>query len=227
MIWYVDIEHPNALADERRAPDFTEVRNYRARVCAEMSGVPCEPIFYQQVSWELARQKHVRAIAISGNTTDWCDYDFKTFEPLKQLIQSGEFAVIGFCGGHQLIGLLYGAACDAIRKLNPGEADAGGFAPGWYKEVGFMPIHVVKADPIFDSLGTDPILFESHYWEIKESPAEFDVLASSENVRVQVIRHRQHLIYGTQFHPEASSTANPHGFVLLQNFFRLAGLRKD
>jgi len=76
--------------------------------------------------------------------------------------------VIGFCGGHQLIGLLYDAPCDAIRKLEPGEADPGGFAPGWFKEVGFMPVRVGKPDPIFKNLGTDPVFFESHYWEIKE-----------------------------------------------------------
>jgi GMP synthase-like glutamine amidotransferase len=227
MIWYVDIEHPNALTDAIRAPDFAMVRNQRAQICAEAAGAPCEPVLYQQVSWELAHQRHIQAIAISGNTTEWVDYDFKTFEPLKQLIQSGQFVVIGFCGGHQLIGLLYDAPCDAIRMLNPGEADPGGFAHGWFKEVGFMPVHVVKPDPIFDGLGADPVLFESHYWEIKELPKGFDLLASTENVRIQAIRHQQHLIYGTQFHPEVSSDDCQDGFVLLQNFFRLAGLRKD
>jgi GMP synthase-like glutamine amidotransferase len=227
MIWYVDIEHEQALADASRAPDFDRVRNERARICGEAAGVPCEPILYRQVSRELARQKNIRAIAISGNTTDWAAYDFETFEPLKKLIQSGEFAVIGFCGAHQLIGLLYGAPCGAIRKLHPGEADAGGFAPGWFKEVGFVPVHVVKPDPIFKNLGTDPVFFESHYWEIKEVPEGFDLLASTESVRVQAIKHREHLIYGTQFHPEASSPECPDGFTLLRNFFQLAGLRKD
>ncbi len=226
MIWYVDIEHEKALADGNRAPDFERVRSQRARICGEAAGVPCEPILYQQVSWELAKQKNIQAIVISGNTTDWAEYDFKTFEPLKQLIQSGQFAVIGVCGGHQLIGLLYGAPCDAIRKLIPGEADRGGFAPGWFKEVGFMPVHVRKPDPIFQGLGTDPVLFESHYWEIKEVPEGFDLLASTENVRVQAIRHKEHMIYGTQFHPEVSSAECPAGFTLLQNFFSLVGLRK-
>lgn len=227
MIWYVDIEHPQALADASRMPDFERVREQRAQICAEAAGTPCEPILYQQVSWEMARQKNIQALAISGNTTDWIQYNFKTFEPLKQMVQSGEWAVIGFCGGHQLLGLLYGAVCDAIRRLQPGEVDPGGFAPGWFKEVGFMPVQVIKPDPIFAGLGMTPVLFESHYWEIKELPQEFDLLASTENVRIQAMRHKQHLIYGTQFHPEASSPEHPAGYVLLQNFFRLAGLRKD
>ncbi len=90
-----------------------------------------------------------------------------------------------------------------------------------------MPVHVLRPDPIFKGLGTDPLLFESHYWEIKAAPEGFDLLASTENVRVQAIRHRQHLIYGTQFHPEVSSADCPAGFTLLQNFFSLAGLRKE
>jgi GMP synthase (glutamine-hydrolysing) len=226
MIWYVDIEHEKALANAQRRPGFDQVRSQRARICGEAAGATCEPILYQEVSMDLARQKDIRAIAISGNTTDWIEYDFKTFQPLFTVIQSGEMPVIAFCGGHQLIGLLYGAHCDAIRKLRPGEEENGDFAPGWFKEVGFLPIHVIKDDPVFQGLGTDPVFFESHYWEIKEVPKGFDLLASSADVRVQVIKHQQHLIYGTQFHPEVNAADCPDGFTLLQNFFRLAGLGK-
>ncbi len=221
MIWYVDIEHEKALSDPLRARDFDKVRNQRAQVCGEAAGVSCESILYPQVSWELANWKNVQAIAISGNTTDWIEYDFTTFQPLLDLVKSGRFPTIAFCGGHQLLGLAYNAPCDAIRKLAPGEPDPGGFAPGWFKEVGFTPIQVIKDDPIFAGLGSDPIFFESHYWEVKEVPQGFDLLASSENVRVQAIRHQKYLIYGTQFHPEVNSADCRAGFTLLQNFFSL------
>lgn len=227
MIWYVDIEHEKALADTKLRPNFDQVRAQRAQVCSIASGIPCEAILYQQVSWDLARQKNIKGIAISGNTTDWAEYDFKTFQPLFDLVKSGEFPVIGFCGGHQLIGLMYGAPCDAIRKLKPGEADNGNFAPGWFKEVGYMPVHVVKEDPIFKSLEHDPVFFESHYWEIKEVPVGFDLLASTDNVRVTAIKHQAYPIYGTQFHPEVNSTENRNGLTLLENFFRTTGIRKD
>lgn len=226
MIWYVDIEHEKALADPKLRPNFDEVRAHRAQVCSLASGVPCEAIFYQQVNWDLAHQKNIKGIAISGNITDWAEYDFKTFQPLFDLVKSGEFAVIGFCGGHQLIGLMYGARCDAIRKLKPGETDQGGFAPGWFKEVGYMPAHVVMGDPIFEGLGHDPIFFESHYWELKEVPKGFELLASTDNVPVTAIKHRDYPIYGTQFHPEVNSVENRDGFTLLENFFRTTGIRK-
>lgn len=220
MIWYVDIEHEKALADPNRAADFARVRDERTRACAAAARLPAEAVLYQRVSWDLAREKHLQAIAISGNTTDWAEYDWTTFQPLFDLVRSGQFPTIGFCGGHQLLGLMYGAPCAAIRRLQPGEADTGGFAPGWFKEVGFLPVQILQEDPIFAGLGSAPIFFESHYWEIEVVPAEFDLLASTSAVPVQVIRHRKHPIYGTQFHPEASTPEHPDGFRLLENFFR-------
>ncbi len=227
MIWYVDIEHEKALADASRAQGFVNVRNERARILAEISGQPCEPIYYRYVTLKLAHRAKLQAIVISGNTTDWEEYNFRTFNHLMELVQSGEFPTLAICGGHQLLGMMYGGRCAAIRQLHPGEEDKGGFAPGWFKEVGYMPIQVVQDDAastgLFAGLGRQPILYESHYWEIKEIPPVFDLLASSPDVRVQAIRHRSLPIYGTQFHPEVHSAEYPAGRLLLQNFFRLAG----
>jgi GMP synthase (glutamine-hydrolysing) len=220
MIWYVDIEHENAIKDPRLAPNFDAVRSQRTRILGETAGLPSESIYYWEVSQELARQKKVKAIAISGNTSDWIKYDFATFQPLFDLVKSGTMPTIGLCGGHQLIGLMYGAKCDAIRKLKPGEPELAEWATGYFKEVGYMQVHVVKPDPIFEGLGSNPVFFESHYWEIKELPAEFDLLASTDNVRVQCIKHKQFPIYSTQFHPEVNDIDHADGIKLLRNFFK-------
>jgi GMP synthase-like glutamine amidotransferase len=220
MIWYVDIENEKTLADPRQTAYFDGVRAERTQVCGQTSGMKAESIFYRDVSLDLVRRKGVKAIAISGSTTDWAEYDFKTFEPLFDVIRSG-MPTIGLCGGHQLIGLMAGATCDAIRKLNPGEPDEGGFAPGWFKEVGFKPIQVIRDDPLFAGLGKTPVFLESHYCEIKDTPPELIVLASTADVRVQAFKHRDLPIYGTQFHPEASNSDHPDGFTLLKNFFHM------
>ena len=220
LIWYVDIEHENAIKDPKLAPNFDRVRAERTRIVGNAAGLPSESIYYWEVSAELARQKNVKAIVISGNTSDWFKYDFATFEPLFGLVKSGQMPTIGLCGGHQLIGLMYGAFCEAIRKLNPGEPDLAEWAPGYFKEVGYTPIHVVESDPIFENLGSDPIFFESHYWEIKDMPAELKLLASSDNVRVQTLKHHSFPIYGTQFHPEVNDIDHADGIHLLRNFFK-------
>lgn len=224
MIWYVDIEHKDAVNDPRLAPNFNAVRTERTRIAGECAGMRSQSIHYWDVSQELAEEKNVRAIVISGNTTDWEKYDFASFEPLFRLVKSGKMPTIGLCGGHQLIGLMYGGKCDAIRKLHPGEAELADWAPGYFKEVGFMPVGVVKPDDLFTGLGSSPVFFESHYWQITDLPGEFDLLASTENVRVQCIRHRSAPVYGTQFHPEVHNAAHMDGNTLLRNFFRITGV---
>lgn len=227
LIWYVDIEHEKALADEARAPEFERVRKFRAWVCGEAANANCEPVLYQDISWDLVNEKNVQAICISGNTTDWEAYDFATFAPLFEIVKSGKLPVIGFCGGHQLIGLMYEVECGPLRRLKPGEEDPAEWAPGWYKEVGYKPVQVVKEDPLFDSLGNSPEFFESHYWEIKELPPEFDLLASTSDCRIQAIKHKSYPIYGTQFHPEVNDAGHMDGRTLLINFFRSTGIRQD
>ena len=37
-------------------------------------------------------------------------------------------------------------------------------------------------------------------------------------------KHRDRVLYGTQFHPEAWQEEYPHGRQILLNFFRLAGV---
>jgi GMP synthase-like glutamine amidotransferase len=228
MIWYVDIEHEKVLNDPQRSPDHFRVRDQRAWVMSDIAGVPCEAIHYTKVSKDLAAEQDVRAIAISGNTSDWEEYDFATFQPFFEIVKAGRTPVIGLCGGHQLIGLMFGAECGALRKLKPGEQDPEpSWAAGYYKEVGYKPVRIVKDDLLFAGLPEEPIFFESHYWEVKQLPADFELLASTDDCRVQVMKHTRYLIYGTQFHPEVNSAEHADGRALLANFYRIAGILKS
>jgi len=119
---------------------------------------------------------------------------------------------------------MFGGTCGALRKLKPGEEDPAEWAPGWYKEVGYMPVRVLQDDPIFAGLGSEPVFFESHYWEVKQLPADFELLASTDECEVQVMRHKDCLVYGTQFHPEVYEAGYSDGPTLLANFFDMAGV---
>jgi len=85
-------------------------------------------------------------------------------------------------------------------------------------------VRVLQPDPLFEGLGEKLVLFESHYWEVKEPPPGFKVLASTDECRIQAIKHEKHLIYGTQFHPEQYTEEQADGRTLIANFFRLAGI---
>jgi GMP synthase-like glutamine amidotransferase len=106
-----------------------------------------------------------------------------------------------------------------MRKLKPGEKDPNPkYYPGYYKEWDFGTVRIVKRDPIFDGLPDEIVVPQRHYAECKQLPAEFDLVASSAECKVQVIKRRDRLVYGTQFHPEIYDDAHPHGKVMLQNF---------
>ncbi|MCC7360684.1 MAG: gamma-glutamyl-gamma-aminobutyrate hydrolase family protein [Anaerolineales bacterium] len=224
MIWYVDIELPATAADPANKANFDQVRAQRTRVLADIADMPAEAIMYPDVTPELMREKNVVALALSGSTSDWVNYDFNSFATLTQIVTSGRVPVLGLCGGHQLLAYMYGGQCGPLRLLRPGEPDPADWAPGWFKEVGYQSVSVTKDDPIFAGLGSAPVFFESHYWQVSQMPTDFEVLASTPECPVQVMRHTSQCVYGTQFHPEVNSADHRDGRQLISNFFRIAGL---
>ncbi|MBM3891710.1 MAG: hypothetical protein FJ388_21560, partial [Verrucomicrobia bacterium] len=188
----------------------------------DLSGLPCVLVSYMQITRRDLEKPNIKAIVM----TAWKPRDDKVHErELQELIKLTTKPFIAFCGGHHMIYLTYGGKSGIMRKLNPGEKDPNPkYYPGYFKEWDFGTVRVVKRDPIFNGLPDEIIVPQRHYAECKELPAEFDLLASSDECKVQVIRHRNRPVYGTQFHPEIYDDKHPHGKILLQNFFRIAGI---
>ncbi len=87
-----------------------------------------------------------------------------------------------------------------------------------------MPVRVVREDPLFEGLNREPVFFEAHYWELKEVPAGFENLASTDECRIQAIKLQDKPVYGTQFHPELYDNEHSDGRTLIANFLRVAGI---
>ena len=60
-------------------------------------------------------------------------------------------------------------------------------------------------------------VFESHRWGISQLGKELHCLASSKSCKYEIIKHNEHNIFGTQFHPEMSSD----GLSIIQAFLSL------
>jgi anthranilate synthase/aminodeoxychorismate synthase-like glutamine amidotransferase len=117
--------------------------------------------------------------------------------------------VLGVCLGHQSIGEAFGGRTVRARRTMHGKT-----APVEHTGEGIFaglptPLTVTR----YHSLVTDP----------EALPEELEVVAwstESDGVReIQAIRHRQHRVWGVQFHPESLfSEAGPR---LLENFLAL------
>ena len=231
MICYVDIEHERILQDpEKRQGHLARRMDVQLRL-EEISGQACLIQRYSRVTRQRLKEWGIQALLISGCAADWSEYSDTGLAEMCRIIRVGELPILGLCGGHQLIAQAYGTPLGPMRRLKEGEEDVyPDLGPGYHKEWDFTPVRVLKADPIFEGLGENPVFLEAHYWEVKEVPPGFELLAPTDVCRIQAIKHTSQLVYGTQFHPEyyylseAEETLHYDGREFLANFFRLAGI---
>jgi anthranilate synthase component II len=117
---------------------------------------------------------------------------------------------LGVCLGHQAIAAAFGGAIVRAPRLMHGRSspvyhDGSGLFAGLPR-----PFEAGR----YHSLVVDPAAL----------PAELMPLAHSGDGDLMALRHRQHLLFGVQFHPE--SVLTPAGGQLLRNFLGL-GRRKE
>jgi GMP synthase-like glutamine amidotransferase len=245
MICFVSIEHESWLADpETRLNHLAYCMDVKLKVEA-MTGRPCLVQRYPDLGRQRLAELGIKALLISGNATGWENYAHEDLARLTEMVLGAEQPILGLCGGLQLLALAHGATVAPMRRLRPGESDVTDLsAPGFLKEWGFMPVEVVRKDPIFDGLGALPMFLEVHHCEVKEVPPGFRVLASSNDCPIQVLKQNGRPVYGVQFHPESYTEkpndrrnplvnmVYPEGFPhaeiagreLIANFFRIAGV---
>jgi GMP synthase (glutamine-hydrolysing) len=227
MICYVDLEHPELgpsilsegpEATQRKADMLTCKARFE-----RLSGAPCLLLHFTQVDRPLFDRLGVRAVVLSGHSTLIDAYDRRALAPLLGLIREGPTPLLGLCGGHQLIGLAFGAPAAPMGPLAPGEADPKpDLAPGMRKEWGPSRVRISARDPLFRGLGETIVVEQRHFWELKAVPPGFVRLAASDACPIQAIRHGSRPLYGVQFHPERYSELYPDGRAIVANFFRLA-----
>lgn len=129
-----------------------------------------------------------------------------TMEVVKQLGSS--VPLLGVCLGHQAIAQAYGGKVVRARELMHGKTsrvkhDGRGLFEGIESPLEVMRYHSLTVEP--DSV---PDVLEVTAWG-DDDPTE-----------IHAVRHRQHRVWGVQFHPESVMTQS--GRQILGNFLRLA-----
>ena len=219
-VLYVDLEHERVVADPELGPAHrARFEEARGRL-ADAAGVACERVRAGDVRPGLIAERAPTAIVLSGCTTDWADYDLGAWGGLLDVIRRAETPMLGICGGHQLIGYAHGAAWGPLGPLGESEPDPDPrFAPGQRKQRGFLPVAVDTGSPLFEGLGPTETVFQSHYWQLLETPAGFATRASSAWSPIQAIERLDRPVFGIQFHAERFDAAHPAGARVLRRFF--------
>jgi anthranilate synthase component 2 len=115
---------------------------------------------------------------------------------------------LGVCLGHQAIGEAYGGRVVRAGRVMHGKTSFIDHS-GTHVFAGLpTPLEVMR----YHSLVVEP----------ESLPAALEVLAhaADDPTEVHAVRHREHPVYGVQFHPESVLTR--HGKTILRNFLELA-----
>jgi len=181
------------------------------------------------------------AIVLSGTLRDFDYYQPSILESFGAFIRETKTPVLAICGGHQLVGLSFGARVITLDKLEQHEQRL-----QRTQEYQYRFIRITESeDPIFTNINCmDPKsparilrVWQNHGLQIDRVPEGFKLLATSYLCRNQMMvkRSEGQLIYTVQFHLEKSfedwnksRTRWEHpndsrdGRILFENFLTLA-----
>src|SRR3984893_14141661 len=84
------------------------------------------------------------------------------------------------------------------------------------REYGAGMLHITNGSQLFDGLGNQLDVWNSHGDEVTALPKGFVTAGRTESSNFAAVEDRQRQLYGLQFHPEVAHT--PRGKEILQNF---------
>jgi len=171
---------------------YTQVIARRIRECQVYS----EIVPFDTPATEIAKLKP-NGMILSGGPASVYDKGAPHLDPK---IFSLGIPVLGICYGMQLMAHHLG-----------GEVE---FSPR--REYGPGMLHITDSSQLFDGLGEQIDIWNSHGDKVTALPAGFRGAARTENSKFAAIEDPRRKLYGLQFHPEVAHT--PRGKEILQNF---------
>ena len=150
------------------------------------------------------------AIVLSGTLRDFDYYQQSILDDFGHFIRETKMPVLAICGGHQLVGLSFGARVITLDKLEQHEQRSA--RPQEYQ---YRFVRITEpGDPIFKNINcSDPEaparilrVWQNHGLQLDRVPKGFELLATSYLCRNQMMVKRSdgQLIYTVQFHLEKS-----------------------
>ena len=121
-----------------------------------------------------------------------------------KIVRESSVPIFGICEGFQVIGAAYNSNFQILRAYRKG----------------VNTIKILIDDPIFQGLKKLELrVFEYHHIAIDHIGEDLISLGISED-GIEMMRHKNKLIYGSQFHPEELKDGND-GHTILKNFLKM------
>jgi len=188
------------------------------------------------------------AIVVSGTLRDFDYYQESIINSFSRFIRSTKIPVLAICGGHQLVGLSFGARVITLDKLEQHEQRVDRPQEYQYRFVRITD----PDDPIFENIACEPVeaptsngsksarilrVWQNHGLQLDRVPKGWKLLATSYLCRNQMMVKRSdgQLIYTVQFHLEKSfedwnknrtrwehPNESRDGRILFENFLLMA-----
>ena len=162
--------------------------------------VPCD------ITADEVREMAPAAIILSGGPASVNAEDAPRVDPA---IYELGVPILGFCYGHQVTSVTLGGSVyhPEVGEYGPAELHVSGGA-------------------LFKGTPADQTVWMSHFDAVKDVPAGFSVVASTDVCPVAAMECPERKIYTTQFHPEVKHTQ--FGNQMLKNFlFDICGLEPN
>ncbi|MCK5031937.1 MAG: GMP synthase subunit A [Thermoplasmatales archaeon] len=122
----------------------------------------------------------------------------------SEYLEKAGFPILGICAGHQFMGRFFGGKVETSKVPEFGKIEL---------------ILLKENESLFEGIAKKSIVWESHNDEVTVLPNEFELLAESENCKIQAMRHKKKPFYGLQFHPEVEHTE--YGERIFKNFVKI------
>jgi GMP synthase-like glutamine amidotransferase len=202
---------------------------------------PTTEVAHLSEAAEAAKRFAPDAIVLSGTLRDFDYYQQSMLDDFGHFVRETKIPVLAICGGHQLVGLSFGARVVTLDKLEQHEQRLE--RPHEYQ---YRFIRIIDPeDPIFKNINFSDQqtparilrVWQNHGLQLDRVPEGFKLLATSYLCRNQMMVKRSdgQLIYTVQFHLEKSfedwnknRTRWEHpndsrdGRILFENFLTLA-----
>jgi len=243
-------EHAKSQLRRERQIASLAIENILTNV-ARLVKVPATRVVHITEVAGAEKEFQPEAIVLSGTLRDFDYYRASILDDFAHFIQTTTTPVLGICGGHQLVGLSFGARVLTLDQQEQQTRRADRVTEYQYR---FVRI-VDPEDPIFEGIdnpqsgvwqdytkeGRILRVWQNHGLQLNRVPEGFKLLATSYLCKNQMMVKRSggQLIYSVQFHLEKSfedwaknrtrwehPNESRDGRILFENFLRLSIARQ-